>query len=198
MDTKTIKKVGLRADENGVIQMDRTPKYGDFFLLDVEFEDGTDGIARAKKEEPAWATVGALVDVTIPGGDFKNTGKLFLKIQLPDNGDGFSNYIPKDNTGTSTSFSSERMAKPSSGEKSVDEKISTQASVNHASQVVMNDPYFKANGVTDTFAEDVFEVANKLKEVRDAIIEGRGLKEEFLSVRPQSGKSKSTDEDSPF
>lgn len=197
MDTKTIKKVGLRVDENGVIQMDRTPKYGDFFLLDVEFEDGTDGIARAKKEEPAWATVGALVDVTTPGGDFKNSGKLFLKIQLPDNGDGFSNYIPKDNTGTST-MSSGRMAKPSSGEKSVDEKISTQASVNHASQVVMNDPYFKANGVTDTFAEDVFEVANKLKEVRDAIIEGRGLKEEFLSVRPQSGKSKSTDEDSPF
>ena len=180
MDTKTIKKVGLRVDENGVIQMDRTPKYGDFFLLNVEFEDGTDGIARAKKEEPAWATVGALVDVTIPGGDFKNSGKLFLKIQLPDNGDGFSNYIPKDNTGTST-MSSGRMAKPSSGEKSVDEKISTQAS-----------------GVTDSFAEDVYEVANKLKEVRDAIIEGRGLKEEFLSVRPQSGKSKPTDEDSPF
>lgn len=194
MDIKTIKKVGVRRDNNGVIEMDITPSYGDFFILDVEFEDGTDGIARAKKEDPAWATAGSLVDVTTPGGDFKNTGKSFLKIQLPQKeGGGFS---VNQGSATSTTFSKGRI--PKSGEPSVDEKISTQASVNHASQVVMNDPYFKANGVTDTFAEDVYEVANKLKEVRDAIIEGRGLKDEFLSVRPPSGKSKPTVEESPF
>ena len=175
---KTVTKAEVRRDDNNVIKKDKTD-WGEFFTLYVEFDDGSDGIARAKKEDPAWCGIGTLVDVTIPGGTYQDTGKAFLKIKLPESGGGFSNSfgMSKDNTGTSTTFSSGRMAKPSkSGEPSVDEKISTQASVNHASIVVMNDPYFKTNGVTDSFAKDVYDVAVKLKEVRDAIIENRELK----------------------
>ena len=194
MDLKTVTKAELRREKSGAIEMDKTPSWGDFFVLDVEFDDGTDGIARAKKEEPAWSDIGTSVEVTAPGGNFKDTDKLFLKIKLPTDDGGFS--VTKDNSGTSTSFSRGRIPKP--GEPSVDEKISTQASVNHASQVVMNDPFFKANGVTDSFTQDVFEVANKLKEVRDAIIENRDLKEEFLRPRPVAKRQHLVTEESPF
>jgi len=194
MDLKTVTKVELRRKKDGVIEMDNTPSWGDFFVLDVEFDDGTDGIARAKKEDPAWSDIGTLVEVTTPGGNFKDTDKLFLKIKLPEASGGFQ--VTRDNSTSTTTFSRGRITKP--GEPSVDEKISTQASVNHASQVVMNDPYFKTNGVTDSFTQDVFEVANKLKEVRHAIIENRGLKEEFLRPQRETRKQDPVTEDSPF
>ena len=200
MDLKTVTKVEVRKDENGVIKKDET-EWGEFFVLNVEFEDGSYGIARAKKEDPAWSGIGTLVDVTTPGGTYQDTDKPYLKIRLPDthgggkpDSGGFT--VTQSNSGTSTSFSRGRIAKP--GEPSVDEKISTQASVNHASQVVMNDPFFKANGVTDSFTQDVFEVANKLKEVRDAIIENRDLKEVFLRPRPVAKRQHLVTEESPF
>ena len=50
---KTVTKTEVRRDDNNVIKKDKTD-WGEFFTLYVEFDDGSDGIARAKKEDPAW------------------------------------------------------------------------------------------------------------------------------------------------